>query len=361
MPTRLCLWSLLLLMCGGARVALAEPYFAVATGLKCSACHVNPTGGGMRSTFGSVWGQTVLPSKQVMGEGGPLTGEVNRFLALGTNLRGSGTWTDAPDSPSTNSFDLTSMRLYIDLRLVPERLGVYIDERLAPGDANNAEAYLRLWSKDNRFYLKAGQMYLPYGIRLQDDSAFIRENTGIGFNTPDRGIELGFDGIRWTAQLAVSNGTAGAPELDKGKQWSLRAEYVAPRWRAGGSFNINDFDAGSRSMQNLFAGLRTGPVAWLAEVDHIVDSTAAPDLTQWAALTEANWTVRKGHNLKFTAELFDPNDAVSDDEQTRLSLVWEFTPIPFLQLRVGIRNYDDVREVPFNNQRIGFVQLHGYF
>ena len=108
----------------------------------------------------------------------------------------------------------------------------------------------------------AGQMYLPYGLRLQDDSAFIRENTGISFNTPDRGFELGFDGMRWTAQLAVSNGTAGAPEVDKGKQWSLRAEYVAPRWRAGGSYNINDFDAGSRSMQNLFAGLRTGPVAW---------------------------------------------------------------------------------------------------
>ena len=127
------LWLILLLACGTARVALAEPYFAVATGLKCSACHVNPTGGGMRNTFGSVWGQTVLPARQMIAEGGPLTGEVNRFLALGTNLRGSASWNDAPDSPSTSSFDLTSLRLYVDLRLIPERVAIYIDERLAPG------------------------------------------------------------------------------------------------------------------------------------------------------------------------------------------------------------------------------------
>jgi hypothetical protein len=352
---------MLLLACISARVAMAEPYFAVATGLKCSTCHVNPTGGGMRTMFGSVWGQTALPARQLPAEGGPLTGEINRFLAVGANLRGGATWIDAPDTPSSSSFDLTSLRAYVDLRLIPERVAVYVDERIAPGNANNAEAYLRAWSKDHRYFLKAGQMYLPFGIRLQDDSAFIREFTGINFNTPDRGVEVGFDGTHWTAQLAVSNGTAGAPEVDNGKQWSARTEYVSGRWRAGASFNLNDFESGSRRMQNVFGGLRTGPVGWLAEVDYIVDSTAAPDLKQWAGLLEANWSPHKGHNLKLTAEYFDPNDTVANDEQTRLSLVWEYTPLPFVQLRAGLRNYDDVREVPFNNQRIAFIQLNGYF
>jgi len=351
----------MLLACLTVRVAMAEPYFAVATGLKCSTCHVNPTGGGMRSTFGSIWGQTVLPASPLPGGGAPVTGEINRFLAVGANLRGGATWVDAPQTPSSSSFDLTSLRAYVDLRLIPERLAIYVDERIAPGTATNAEAYVRGWSKDHRFYLKAGQMYLPYGIRLQDDSAFIRENTGISFNTPDRGVELGFDGTRWTAQFAVSNGTAGAPEVDKGKQWSARTEYVSTRWRAGASFNLNDFESGSRQMQNVFAGLRTGPVGWLAEVDYIVDSGSSPDVNQWAGLLEANWGLRKGQNLKLTAEYFDANDSISDNEQTRLSLVWEYTPLPFLQLRVGLRNYDDVGEVPFNNQRIAFVQLHGYF
>jgi hypothetical protein len=320
---------------------------------------VNPTGGGMRNTYGTIYGQTQLPARTLQASGAPWTGDLGRYVGIGANLRGGATWLDSPGTSSTSSFDINSLRAYVDLRVIPERLSLYIDERLAPGNASNAETYVRLWSASHRFYLKAGQMYLPFGIRLQDDSAFTREATGISFNTPDRGVEFGFEGGPWTAQLAVTNGTAGAPEVDTGKQWSLRGEYVTSRWRAGASFNFNDFDQGSRRMQNVFAGLRTGPVAWLAEADYIVDSTSAPR-KQWAGLVEANWMLRKGQNLKFTVERFDPNRATAHDQQTRLSLVWEYTPLPFLQLRTGVRNYDDVNEVPFLNQRIVFVQLHGY-
>jgi hypothetical protein len=357
---RLALLFVVVLAGVGARIAHAEPYLAVMAGLKCSGCHVNPTGGGMRNTFGTLYGQTQLPARTLQTEGTPWTGDLGRYLGIGANLRGGATWVDMPDTKSISSFDLTSLRAYVDLRVIPERLSLYIDERLAPGSANNAETYLKLWSSGHRFYLKAGQMYLPFGIRLQDDSAFTREQTGISFNTPDRGVEVGFDGANWTAQLAVTNGTAGAPEVDSGKQWSLRSEYVTSRWRAGASFNINDFDVGSRRMQNLFAGLRTGPVAWLAEADYIVDSTSPIKRKQSGGLVEANWMLRKGQNLKLTAERFDPNRAVAGDQQTRFSLVWEYTPLPFLQLRTGVRNYDDVNEVPFLNQRIVFVQLHGY-
>jgi hypothetical protein len=314
----------------------------------------------MRNTFGTVYGQTQLPARMADMSTTPWTGDLGRYIGIGANLRGGATVVDFPGSPSISSFDVTSLRAYVDLRVIPERLSLYIDERLAPGNANNAETYLRLWSSNHRFYLKAGQMYLPFGIRLQDDSAFTREPTSINFNTPDRGVEVGFEGSQWTAQLAVSNGTSGGAEVDDGKQWSLRGEYVSARWRAGASFNLNDFDVGSRRMQNVFAGLRTGRIAWLGEVDYIVDSTSQQRRKQVAGLIEANWMLRKGHNLKFTAEHFDPNRDAARDQQTRLSLVWEYTPMPFLQIRTGFRNYDDVNEVPFLNQRIVFLQLHGF-
>jgi hypothetical protein len=343
-----------------AGTALAEPYLAVITGLKCSTCHVNPTGGGLRNTYGSMWGQTALPAKPVTG-GAPWTGELGRYVALGANLRGDATVLDSPGNSSRSSFDLTSLRLYLDLRLIPERLSLYIDERMAPGAASNAETYLRLRSASNRFYMKAGQMYLPSGIRLQDDSAFTRAQTGISFATPDHGVELGFEGAKWTAQLAVSNGTAGAAEVDNGKQWSTRVEYVDARWRAGASLNLNDFESGSRRIQSIFGGMRTGPVAWLAEVDYIVNTTLSPDRRQIAGLLEANWRLRQGHNLKVTAEQFDPDRSTGNDQQTRLSLVWEYTPLPFMQLRTGVRIQDDAAGIPFLNQRMAFVQLHGFF
>ena len=48
-------------------------------------------------------------------------------------------------------------------------------------------------------------------IRLQDDEAFIRQVSGINYNTPDTGWEAGYEGGPWSAQLAVTRGTAGGP------------------------------------------------------------------------------------------------------------------------------------------------------
>lgn len=354
------LWCLALLGAVFSQRAAAEPYLALTMGLKCSACHVNPTGGGMRNTFGSMWGQTALPARAAGVTQDSWTGEVNRHVALGADLRGGVNWVDQPGSKALTSFDVTSLHAYLDLRPIPERMALYIDERIAPGEATNSEAYLRLWTPGRRVYAKAGQFYLPYGIRLQDDGAYTREATGISFNTPDRGVEIGFDGTRWTAQLAITNGTAGAAEVNNGKQWSLRSEYVAARFRAGASLNLNTLPGGTRRMQNLFGGVKTGPVVWLAEMDYIVDGSIGPTRKQWAALVEADWKLLPGQNLKLTAERFDPDRAIARDRQTRLSLVWEYTPLPFVQLRAGLRNYDDIGEVPFYNRRIAFLQLHGY-
>ena len=355
-------WLLLLLLPTlSPQLAHSEPYFAVQMGLKCSACHVNPTGGGMRNTFGALWGQTTLPARTLKITEAPFTGEISRYFALGANLRADYTVSDTPATDRNNSFDLNSLRIYGELRAIPERLSIYFDERLAPGNANSAEAYVLYRSADHRYYAKAGQMYLPYGLRLQDNGAYIREQTGISFLTPDRGIEFGFDGARWTAQLAISNGTAGASEVDNGKQWSMRTEYVQSRWRAGASLNFNDFDTGSRRMQNIFAGLRTGPVSWLAEADYIVDETQSQRQETWAGLLEANWNLRKGQNLKFTAEHLDPANRAGDDQQVRLSVVWEYTPLPFVQLRAGWRNYDDELGIDFLNQRLLFLQVNGFF
>lgn len=342
--------------------AHAEPYLAVREGLKCVSCHVDPAGGGMRNAFGNAWAQTTLAARRVeVADAAVWTGSLNRHVAVGGNLRGAATHTDVPDQSNRSAFDLEELRVFLDLAAIPDRLALHVDQRIAPGNSANLEAYVRYVTADRRWHLKAGQFYLPFGLRLEDDSAFIRQVTGISFATPDRGVEIGFESARLSAQIAVSNGSGGGPEIDEGKQVSLRAEHVRNRWRLGASFNLNDANAGDRRMQGLFAGLRTGPIAWLAEADYVVDDSFVTPRRHWVGLLEGNWGFARGHNLKITAEYFEPDTDVDEDEQNRFSAVWEYSPVQFLQVRAGARVYDGIPQNTLQNRRIYFIGLNGFF
>jgi hypothetical protein len=78
-------------------------------------------------------------------------------------------------------------------------------------------------------------------------------------------------------------------------------------------------------------------------------------------LGEANWRIMRGHNLKLAAERFDPDRDVSEDQQTRWSVLYELTPIQFLQLRLGARFYEGISQNDLQNRRLYFAQLHGSF
>src|ERR1700682_6024388 len=101
--TRPCL---LILLCIGAYSAGAEPYLAVRMGFKCGQCHVNPTGGGLRTAFGNVFAQTVLPAKHLDTGADTWTGELNRFLAVGGDLRAAGQFEKTTGSASVDEFAL---------------------------------------------------------------------------------------------------------------------------------------------------------------------------------------------------------------------------------------------------------------
>jgi hypothetical protein len=347
----------------GAHDALAEPYLAVETGLACGQCHANPTGGGLRTPFGLAWAANQMSASQPGDPAaGAWTGQLGERVSLGGNLRAdaSGTW--IPDAEDASEFEVSEARLYLQLALLPDRLAVYVDERLAPGGATNLESNLRLSFAGGEAWLKAGRMYLPFGWRLEDDNAFVRQLSGINMQTPDEGVELGLARGAWNLQLALANGSGGGPETDQGKQVVARAEFIQPRWRAGASALFNDADAGERLAAALFAGLRVGPTQWLAEVDVVDDEgLGAEGRVLIAALLEMDWRVRKGHNLKLVHEWLDPDDDVDEDEQTRSSALYEWSAVPFLQLRGGVRWYDGPSQIEFQNRTEAFLQLHGYF
>jgi len=344
--------------------ARGEPYLAVQSGFKCVTCHTNPSGGGKRTRFGSAYASNTLARTQWSPVGGdePWTGDVSRWLAVGGDLRARFEQEDTPTQPERSEFDLSRATVYAELRAIPGRLSFYVDQQVAPEGSINREAYALITPKNGEFTLKAGKFFLPFGFRLEDDTAFTRQFTGINFTTSDQGIEAGWELDRWSAQIAVTNGTAGAPDNDTSKQVSIRASHVRPGWRVGASYNVNDADLGDREMVGVFAGVRTGPVAWLAELDVITDDLVSGGKQQsLAGLIEANWHAARGHNVKLSYEVYDPDDDVDADDRSRVSLLWEFWPFQSFQSRIGVRSNNGVDSLPLTSADLFFAELHVYF
>jgi hypothetical protein len=238
----------------------------------------------------------------------------------------------------------------------------YVDEQVAPGGALNREAYVLYWAGSHDWYLKAGQMYLPFGLRLQDQTALIYTASGINMTTPDQGVEFGWERGAWDAQLAVSNGTAGGAVKSDGKQYSLNVAYVQSVWRLGIGANSNYQAGGAKDGYAIYGGLRTGPISWLAQAEITDDKSIANGQgRQLATLLEANWLIIRGNNLKITQEFLNPNRAVANAAQTRWSVVYEVTPIQFVQIRTGFRWSDGIPQDDSEHPRLYFVELHGYF
>jgi hypothetical protein len=365
--SRLFLQCVALALCFVALRAHAEPYLAVQTGLKCGVCHVNPTGGGLRTAYGDVFAQTLMPQKHVDTGNDVWTGDITKFLRIGGDTRFDATDTVVPNSKSVNTFTLQQARVYLEANVIPDRLIVYADEQVAPNSASSREAYVIYWSADHSWYLKGGEMYLPFGLRLQDQSAFILTTSGINMTTSDNGVEFGFERGHWDAQFTVSDGTGGGgASTDNGKQYSGQLIWVDSRYRVGAAANFNNKSAGNKSAFALFAGVRTGPIEWLAQGEYIDDKSvqegaAVIGQKQIASLVEADWAITRGNNLKITQEFFDPDHVIPNDNQTRWSVVYEWTPIQFVQLRGGARVNDGIPQVNSQHQQLYFFELHGFF
>jgi hypothetical protein len=352
----------LAILFGGGH-AFAEPYLAVRMGLKCEACHVNPTGGGLRSDYGDVFAQTVLPAHPVHGDWGLWTGEVAKMLRVGGDFRYDLNLTQTPHAKTTDQLEVQQGRVYAEAEVIPNRLIFYVDEQVAPGTASNHEAYALFWSANHDWYIKAGQMYLPFGFRFEDQTAFVYDVSSITMYSPDDGLEFGWLHGHWDAQFTASEGTAaGAVPSSAGKEYGAQVSYVESGWRFGLAANDDDSPFARRKIIGAFGGVHVGPVDFLGEVDSVENEFAPPaNVRQAAALLEADWLISAGNNLKLTLERYDPDRDVHDNRQTRVSLVYELTPIQFLQLRAGVRDYDGPTGVDSQNTRVFFIQLHAFF
>ncbi len=336
-----------------------EPYLALRTGLKCSQCHVNRTGGGGRNDFGNAWSQTELPFRTLNAKGRGL----NDWVSLGFDLRVFAAAAVSETTPRTEA-GVSEAQLYLQAKLIPNVVSFYVDQTLGPGGASTREVFGLFESLPLDGYIKAGKFVLPFGWRLWDDAAFIRSQTGFTFKTPDQGIELGAEPGPLSIMVSLTNGNTAPVENDDQKQLTSSAAFVHRHFRLGASASHNSNSASKRNVFGGWGGVGFGSLAVLGEVDYVAESASdasAGDLAdQLVAYVEGNYLFLKGLNAKLAYGYHDPNLDVDEDQRIRVRVGLEAFPVSFVQLSAFYTFLEDVPQVETDVDVIS-VELHLYF
>jgi hypothetical protein len=356
---KITLLGLTLLFGTVSQTTWAEPYLAIKNNLKCNACHVNPLGGGMRTAFGNIYGISQLPV-DVSDFSAADIGKINEFIGVGANVRYNAEHSSDDADNVSSTFRIDSAQVYVSITPKNTGLSFYLDQQVAPGAAVNREAYMQ-YNFAGTHYVKAGKMFVPFGLRLEDDTAFVRQVTGFNFDSSDNGAELGLNYGQTTVNLFVTNGTSSVSNNDDKFLYGLRLEKLFYNFRLGGGAVLNDGD-NKQQIYNFYGGMNWQNFTVLGEIDWInSEQQGKDDRVQQVALIELNYQWQKGLNFKLTAEYYDPNTDISENHETRFSLVAEFTPLSNIQLRLGLRSSEGIPQQPQRSVNKLFLQSHLYF
>jgi hypothetical protein len=359
--------------------AAAEPYLAVRTGAKCSDCHTNLSGGGKRTPFATIHAHDVLKDLDLIPVPSgtrPFSGELTDWMSIGADLRVRNTYVfkDDPDANGRVSNDeafrdeLDSVEIdveralgYLQVDLWPDLLSFYLDMQLAPGGATSREIFGLLnntlpWG----IYLKAGKFFPVYGVRIQDDTAFIRRRTGFTFDNPDNGGEVGIVRGPLYAAVSVTDGAPGDSDvLVTGNAYTIFEDVPAVRSvLAGASIARQSED---RYVAAFYAGANLWRFTYLSEVDIITDDTPGVNpQDHLAAYAEINLLLLDWLNVRGT---FDFVKVQGDNDQNRFGIGLEPFISRFLQPRLVYRASNGPRFDPegtFNNADL-FLEMHMFF
>ncbi|UCF40062.1 MAG: hypothetical protein JSW43_10000 [Gemmatimonadota bacterium] len=348
--------------------ATAEPYLALRTGLKCSHCHVNRTGGGGRNGYGSVWSQTQLPMRTF----DVRTRNLASWVAIGLDFRGAFDAALTSGVEPRTAFAVKESQVQLEAQLIDDILTFYLDQTVEPDRAKAREVFgMAAWRPLNG-YAKVGKFLLPYGWRLWDDQEFIRSATNFTYATPDVGVEVGIEPGPLSWAVSVTNGSFSGTESNGAKLVATNAVLTFRRWRVGASAARNAEPGARREIVGAYAGFSVGPLVFLGETDFVFDSfddTTSTDRDQVLAFVEGDWLITRGLNLKATYGFQDPSASIragvggqpgdQGDRRTRARVGLEAFPVPFVQLSGFWVRWNEA--VDADDRDVITLEAHVYF
>lgn len=216
------------------RTPSATPRLAATYGQDCQLCHVNPSGGGLRSSYvtGFIGPAELtlkpLPAHEKSRWPQP---KLNDQISVGTDLR---LLYLASDNARTavgdldNTFFQMQGDFYIAFEPDPQFV-LYLDR----GTGSEYEVFALARILPGHGYLKGGRFIPDIGWRWDDHNRYTREKLDLDFpGATETGLEVGAAPGPLSASAGIYNGNDGSPFDDNPQKMIVgRALY---RWRMGG-------------------------------------------------------------------------------------------------------------------------------
>ncbi len=297
-----------------ASPAGATVKLAMAAGASCNLCHVTPSGGGLRNSYGLeeiILGELPRP-KAVQTAPKGFSTDLNPNLRWGLDGRIQAFNYIRPDTLTPSSSGMFPMQLttYAHVTLGPA-LDLYAAHYLLQ---TTTEWWGRFTAKEGLRYVRVGRFLPAYGLRLDDHTSFIRGGNTGGITQGGLGKE-GFpfgpfthgggaiEGGSYLGDLhlsaSLSNpflpGSKTADPLFKGMTLALRGELT--KFLSGPNLNVVAGAAylkdGDLRLGGLFGGATRNSLTVLAEVD-LITEWAGAGITSLATYLEVDLRVDRG-------------------------------------------------------------------
>lgn len=358
--------------------SFSYPRFAAYTGDKCGDCHVNPSGGSMRTEWGTKYGQQNLGMDMFkkLTSKMEFSPKLSKSISVGGDVRIAHSDNDLKTSISANKFLAMEGNLYVNAK-VNEKLSVFVSAGLQSQQAPVKNEFYGLLSNitDYNFYFQAGKFSPNFGIRIPDHRAYQRLYL---LNTPydaDAGLQLGMSPGDFNMSVGLFNGlSVDFFDTDLNKMFVASADYTFHfaedlfHWNLGTSFYNNPFrkadqfgdmmDANQKSFNGFTKIGLFDRVALLGEVDFIENQETGTFRRGMYHFGELSVKVAKGIELRGQYEMRDRDRDVVDDEIKRISTGFALFPMPGMELESMIRF---VSETPSTDNNEYQMMFHFYF
>lgn len=339
--------------------------------MDCSACHVNPTGGGMRNEHGLQFSMEKLPTWRTSEENEEtlMNAKINNLFSIGADLRFAYLLAESESaSPYKNSFFPMQADIYFAF-MPHHNFTLYYQN----GIQGIRETFGLIHDLPYNAHIRFGKFLPPYGLKLDDHTSFIREKLGFGNNTAedsDAGVEIGFAKGLWFGNAAIFNGsgsnlftgTGSNADDNRSKGFSATGGLKTPRfWLAGSYFhNTTGEDTSEEKKEYIgaYSALHFWEISLLGEWDHISTETSSSKTKGQVAYVEANTSIYKGVVAKVKYDLYDPDTDASGNLLQRITFGFDLYPYPFTEILIQYRkNKEESNEIR-NDQFLTMIHLY---